>query len=942
MNKLILTLMGALLASFSFGQTPINTGSWPSLVGFWEFDDALNLTTATIGNNLTLSGSDAAVPGPSAGDGATRIGAGSHYVCDHGIAANGGGSFVNEYTLLVDFKVPSLGQYYCFQQTNTSNTNDGEMWINPSGNVGVGDIGYSSYALVPGEWYRLVVSVDLGGQYDYYLDGVNINGGSAGIDGRFSLDPQMLFFGDNNGEDNEFDVALAGLFSTPLSAADVDILGGYGHSITPPVSSSDINPYLQTPTPTSVYVSWHSDDLATTEVRYGTTSGNLNMTETGTYENISGRNWHTVKLENLTPNTEYFYRCVSGSDSSDVFAFESQPDAGTSGEHVRFIILGDSRTNITKATEISDSIVSTLETLYGADWHNEVDLFLHTGDIITNGNVISQYDPQFFLPYAKLTRRLPTMISIGNHEQEANNYYSYMKYEDFTGQGYTSGHPLNEKFFEFYFMNSQFVFLNSNWQLHIPEQIAWLDDVLRESEADTTIDFVFTFNHHPSHSELWPDGNSSYVENDILGLLRFFYKCVQHNYGHSHNYERGVIEMQNSDPNLQHDMRVILQGGGGSALDRWGMYANQTNYSEVHRSIDHWCWTLVDVDVDNRSFDATMYSFGHNDKPLSNVPMDTWYRYLDRPAGQQPVAAGVQYNTSSEPILVGTQYNNSGLDSAMTSHFQVTAFPGFYTAPTIDSKRDFEDLYGDSGAPNYDFTDLNAGIDLTRLNIDQYGLSQGQTYGFRVRYRDHNLRWTEWSDEKLFEIPASVNMNVADFIADDTAGVAPHEVYFSDLSNGSPTSWEWDFDNDGTIDSYDEDPVFTYTQDGDYTVSLTVGYGGGGNASETKNVYIHVGSDAGFEEMPAIVGEMTVAPNPAITDLEVQFTSKEAAMGDITITSIDGKVAAEISAIQINQGENTFNWDLNSDNGSKVAPGTYIIELEMDGYQSQSVKVVVR
>jgi PKD repeat protein len=63
---------------------------------------------------------------------------------------------------------------------------------------------------------------------------------------------------------------------------------------------------------------------------------------------------------------------------------------------------------------------------------------------------------------------------------------------------------------------------------------------------------------------------------------------------------------------------------------------------------------------------------------------------------------------------------------------------------------------------------------------------------------------------------------IADFSADPTSGTAPLAVQFSDLSTGAINSWAWDFDNDGTVDSTDQNPVFTYSSAGTYTVKLTV------------------------------------------------------------------------------------------------------------------------
>jgi len=80
---------------------------------------------------------------------------------------------------------------------------------------------------------------------------------------------------------------------------------------------------------------------------------------------------------------------------------------------------------------------------------------------------------------------------------------------------------------------------------------------------------------------------------------------------------------------------------------------------------------------------------------------------------------------------------------------------------------------------------------------------------------------------------------VIDFEADETTGTAPFTIQFTNLSNGSPSTWEWDFDNDGTIDSEEQNPVWEYTDSGLYTVALTVDYGIY-SATETKIDFIEV------------------------------------------------------------------------------------------------------
>ena len=81
-----------------------------------------------------------------------------------------------------------------------------------------------------------------------------------------------------------------------------------------------------------------------------------------------------------------------------------------------------------------------------------------------------------------------------------------------------------------------------------------------------------------------------------------------------------------------------------------------------------------------------------------------------------------------------------------------------------------------------------------------------------------------------------------DFIADVTSGPAPLSVQFTDLSISQPNpiiSWEWDFDNNGTVDATTQNPSWIYSNFGIYTVKLTVS-DGTNFASETKTDYITV------------------------------------------------------------------------------------------------------
>jgi PKD repeat protein len=86
----------------------------------------------------------------------------------------------------------------------------------------------------------------------------------------------------------------------------------------------------------------------------------------------------------------------------------------------------------------------------------------------------------------------------------------------------------------------------------------------------------------------------------------------------------------------------------------------------------------------------------------------------------------------------------------------------------------------------------------------------------------------------------------AAFSATPRSGTAPLNVNFTDQSSGSPapSSWAWDFQNDGLVDSNDQHPSFQYTSPGTYSVKLTVGNGTSSN-SLTQTGYITVNPPGG-------------------------------------------------------------------------------------------------
>lgn len=67
--------------------------------------------------------------------------------------------------------------------------------------------------------------------------------------------------------------------------------------------------------------------------------------------------------------------------------------------------------------------------------------------------------------------------------------------------------------------------------------------------------------------------------------------------------------------------------------------------------------------------------------------------------------------------------------------------------------------------------------------------------------------------------PRSLGSPTANFVPSVSTGNFPLEVSFSDLSSGSPTSWDWDFGDGST--GVGQNPTHEFIAAGAYTVSLT-------------------------------------------------------------------------------------------------------------------------
>jgi hypothetical protein len=150
---------------------------------------------------------------------------------------NGGGGYVNRYTMVFDILSPGSINWTPLFNTNPGNGNDADFYVSDAGALGIGALGYSAGGLIgPDTWYRIAFAADLGaGQVSYYVNGqpVRVRTGGSLLDGRFALysgndgGPDILLFNEPSGSYTHEVLVNSFMFTDRrMSAEELWALGG--------------------------------------------------------------------------------------------------------------------------------------------------------------------------------------------------------------------------------------------------------------------------------------------------------------------------------------------------------------------------------------------------------------------------------------------------------------------------------------------------------------------------------------------------------------------------------------------------------------------------------------------------------------------------------------------------------------------------------------------
>lgn len=172
----------------------------------------------------------------------------------HGIPVNGGGDWVNDFTVTIDVRVPYADSIYALLEVNPASSENGYAAEMEIANLKVGSndkpwiddmVPHSTKTLEVNKWYRITYVAKLGEFIKIYVDGEVWNS----IEGDFTdsrpapysadnhADNAALRVGGNNEQapannpqrDADKDIDMVAIFAEALSAQDVADLGQAGN-----------------------------------------------------------------------------------------------------------------------------------------------------------------------------------------------------------------------------------------------------------------------------------------------------------------------------------------------------------------------------------------------------------------------------------------------------------------------------------------------------------------------------------------------------------------------------------------------------------------------------------------------------------------------------------------------------------------------------------------
>jgi len=515
-----------------------------------------------------------------------------------------------------------------------------------------------------------------------------------------------------------------------------------------------IRPYLQSPSDKSVMITWKTSSNLESKVIFGTDSTALQNQVIGNCEVLSDAGYdnnyyyHSVRLTGLEPNHFYYYRIITGNLQSAAYRFCTQPTLGEKPGLYRFLILGDHQIkNNDHYERLMKAAREKVIEKYGGTIEEHINLIINDGDQVDQGT-LDQYEHVHFGPSAVLSGNIPIMTTVGNHEFYGSlgisAYYTHFFYNDLGYKGIIS--PGGENYYSY--QEGSIVFVHLSSEHPTDEQITWVRQIVDSVKSDTSVKWLVSIAHRPIQAEQFVGDISEYVRDKIIPILAETEKSTLFIAGHHHLYARGQVR----DSPMYH-----IISGAASWDQFWGQ-STEKDFDDVQKTIDYWAYQIVTFDDAKGEMTVESYAVGSPKLglTLNNELIDSFYRKPDAVPPSKPSIITLPADTITLPFaFVSSPYATVTAEPINSTQFQISSDSNF-SISSVDLIRDYENLFGTTGSPDYRPVDINKNINILEYNIEQNKLPDGIWY-IRTRHRDRNIVWSEWSGFVKFIVKGSVN-----------------------------------------------------------------------------------------------------------------------------------------------------------------------------------------
>ena len=288
--------------------------------------------------------------------------------------------------------------------------------------------------------------------------------------------------------------------------------------------------------------------------------------------------------------------------------------------------------------------------------------------------------------------------------------------------------------------NVRFISLDTNTRYRKKIQLDWLKETLATIPLHE-IDFVLAFFHHPHKSEAWNAGETEFsgkiqkiLENYSLKTdIPSFHLC-----GHTHAYSRG------HSFHSRHTMLSVASLGGD--LDNWGEY-KQRDYPEYIKTLVEYGWMHVQVIKEpNPKMVFKRYGYGNSSKLRDEGIRDQFSiaKYTSKPAKPKINAITRKKNDSTYNFDIKSSPYEHPNDSHLSTHILISKQENFQKI-VLEKYYNKENFYFGKNK--------NKKINLSQIiiNLNKNKRKKFDRLYFKIRYRNQNLKWSEWSEPYFFK-----------------------------------------------------------------------------------------------------------------------------------------------------------------------------------------------